>query len=560
MSEEASEDFSQDLTTSLGEVPPVAGAFMELPPWLQSPEEIPGDVAEMVRWGNLERARVRLADLASVALQNPSSATLARALLQEEERLRRLQREYSLSGLELLEKIQPSIPSVTATDLDNWRGSGELNHAMIDGQLRYHRREPHGLWRLSEEASALKAEAAKDPEAARRRGPRPARPTHLQRPTAPTTSSLALQRDPSATSPRSDQRRTTDPHNLDNHIAQALRAAAEEKTTEVLQRRFAVRHEIRVLPGKVPPGKVIRCWMPIPRDMRREGSGPQSGPLHLRSYPGPARLSSSDAPMATAYLEQPAAAVGEPTLFWIEYEYETSARVPLGDASLATSAPLDLTRPELAESLTSRSLLLPIEDPVFLESAWAIAGNNTPPLTRAWRIWAWIDAHVRWVPEFEYAVLTRIPQKALELRQADCGVQTLLFITLCRAVGIPARWQSGWVTRPGNWNLHDWAEIHLEPWGWIPVDPSFGRRRSNDPAVRDFFFGHLDSYRMVANRDFARPFDPPKDHWPSDPIDNQRGEVEWSGGNLYYDHWSYTVHVRLVNPQPKPHSSLVADE
>jgi transglutaminase-like putative cysteine protease len=508
---------------------------MELPVWLQTPDLIPASVAAEIRMGNVTLARQALEKLAAEAERDPTSGALAAAARGEVVRLGRLQREYSLSPLDLLEKLREKIPSVNSSDLDFWRGEGDLNHAVLDGQLRYHRREPSGLFRLSEEAAALRDEMVESPDRARRRAPRPPRREAL------TTTSI-LKRDPSAES-RARNQQTTNPHSLVQHIPDALAAARDQQSTHVLPRTFRVSHRIRVLPGRVPPGETVRCWIPIPRDMRAEGTGPQSGPGDLVTTPGIHRTSRPVAPMATVYLEQPAALVGEPTVFAVSYVYSTAARIPLRTASLETSTPPNLDRADVAQGLLARPPHVPSDVPEFVEMAWSIAGHDAPPLTRAWRLWTWLDQHVRWVPELEYAVLTRIAHKALLLRQADCGVQSLLYMTLCRAVGVPARWQSGWVTRPGAWNLHDWVEIHVEPWGWIPVDPSFGRRDSPDPGIRDFFFGHLDAYRMVANLDYGQPFDPPMVHPRADTVDNQRGEVEWSGGSLFYDDWTYEVNV-----------------
>jgi hypothetical protein len=36
-------------------------------------------------------------------------------------------------------------------------------------------------------------------------------------------------------------------------------------------------------------------------------------------------------------------------------------------------------------------------------------------------------------------------------------------------------------------------------------------------------------------------------HPRADPIDNQRGEVEWSGTSLFYDDWTYEMKVELVD-------------
>ena len=152
-----------------------------------------------------------------------------------------------------------------------------------------------------------------------------------------------------------------------------------------------------------------------------------------------------------------------------------------------------------------------------------------------------MDANVRYCSEMEYSLFTGITDKAMNQRAGDCGIHALMFIALCRASGIPARWQSGWAMRPGSENMHDWAEFYVEPYGWLPADPSFGLRKHDNPRVHEFYIGHTDPFRMIANLDYESEFTPAKKHWRSDNIDNQRGEVEWSGGNLYYDQWDYKM-------------------
>ncbi|HMO27449.1 MAG TPA: transglutaminase-like domain-containing protein, partial [Tepidisphaeraceae bacterium] len=131
----------------------------------------------------------------------------------------------------------------------------------------------------------------------------------------------------------------------------------------------------------------------------------------------------------------------------------------------------------------------------------------------------------------------------------DCGVQSLLYISLCRAVGVPARWQSGGTTDTVKGaNLHDWTEVYVEPWGWIVVDPSYGRKKHDDPRVRDFYFGHVDRYRMVVNTDYGAPLVPPKQSLRSEPLDFQRGEVEIDGRNLYFNEWDYRARFEHSTP------------
>jgi transglutaminase-like putative cysteine protease len=245
--------------------------------------------------------------------------------------------------------------------------------------------------------------------------------------------------------------------------------------------------------------------------------------------------------MRTVYLEQPAAPAGQPTIFEARYVYESAAWLSglNPDTRLQTAAaPMTLDT-----GVAPRPPHLDLTPAVHALAREIVGTTETDPVRKAGLIWRWIDTHIRYSAEMEYSVMPAIVEKILAERKGDCGVQALLFIALCRASGVPARWQSGWVTRPGAWNMHDWAEFHAPGLGWIPADPSVGTRKSDDPRVRDFFFGNLDAYRMIANLDYSQPFDPPKRYWPSDPVDNQRGEVEWDGGNLYYDQWDYAVTV-----------------
>jgi hypothetical protein len=177
------------------------------------------------------------------------------------------------------------------------------------------------------------------------------------------------------------------------------------------------------------------------------------------------------------------------------------------------------------------------------ELAQEIVGSQVNPLEKARLIFRWISRNIPWCAELEYSIIPNLSAKGLTARKGDCGVQGLVFVTLCRAAGVPARWQSGFQLRPGNWNLHDWSEFYIEPWGWLPADASYGMQDHSDPRIRDFFCGQMDPYRFIVNLDFGRPLVPPKTSFRSEPNDFQRGEVEIDGHNLYFDEWEWTFHV-----------------
>jgi transglutaminase-like putative cysteine protease len=63
--------------------------------------------------------------------------------------------------------------------------------------------------------------------------------------------------------------------------------------------------------------------------------------------------------------------------------------------------------------------------------------------------------------------------KTLEKKKGDCSEYSDLFIALCRAKNIPARFISGYIRRPDSArSKHNWAEVYLQKYGWVPFDPS----------------------------------------------------------------------------------------
>ncbi|OHB82644.1 MAG: hypothetical protein A2Z38_01645 [Planctomycetes bacterium RBG_19FT_COMBO_48_8] len=78
----------------------------------------------------------------------------------------------------------------------------------------------------------------------------------------------------------------------------------------------------------------------------------------------------------------------------------------------------------------------------------------------------------------EYSILGRKDWgavKAIQLRKGDCTEYSDLFVALCRAKNIPARVESGYTVgfAPTS-TRHNWAEVYLQNYGWVPFDPSTG--------------------------------------------------------------------------------------
>jgi transglutaminase-like putative cysteine protease len=396
--------------------------------------------------------------------------------------IRRLRIDYGSDEAGLLERLRKSISNVSSADLARWRNAGEVQFRRLDGQICYFRREPSNIYRFCGDA--------KD----RRKIP-PDEPAKWT---------------------------------LQQHLADVI--AAGEKTPDeiaLLPVKHRIRYKLIVPAGKAHAGSQVRIWLPFPQEFRQ-----QKDVKLVRSEPSPVKIADNGLPHRTLYYELTVGDPSRPIEVSAQFEYVCYAWYPRLSDDRAKPLAADWGRKFLDERPPHIAF-----SPELKKTVNQIIGDETNPLARARKIFHWIDANSRYCAEEEYCLIPSFSIKALTSRKGDCGIQSMLFITMCRAAGIPARWQSGWETKPVNWNMHDWAEFYVEPWGWLPADVSYGLQKSDDPRVREFYFGHQDSYRMAVNLDYGCPFTPDTTALRSEPADFQRGEVEIDGRNLYFDEW-----------------------
>ena len=80
----------------------------------------------------------------------------------------------------------------------------------------------------------------------------------------------------------------------------------------------------------------------------------------------------------------------------------------------------------------------------------------------------------------------------------------------------------------------------------MPVDVSYSLQYSKNPETREFYISGIDSYRLIVNDGVSGKLYPEKKFMRSEPFDFQRGEVEWTGGNLYFDKWDYNMKIEYL--------------
>ena len=170
--------------------------------------------------------------------------------------------------------------------------------------------------------------------------------------------------------------------------------------------------------------------------------------------------------------------------------------------------------------------------PYLKALAKEIVEGAVTPLQRARKIYDYITQNVVYAFMPDYITMEGIPDACARSFRGDCGVQVLLFITLCRICGVPARWQSGLECSDGAPSPHDWAQVYIDPYGWRNVDLTYGGGGRPEER-RQFYFGNTDPLRMVTCCEFGGSHLPEKRFFRADPYDNQYGEIETETRGLW---------------------------
>lgn len=286
-------------------------------------------------------------------------------------------------------------------------------------------------------------------------------------------------------------------------------------------------------------GDTLKVWMPYPMQTQR-----QSDIVLLSTSQPDYVLSDGRSVHNSIYFSRPV--VNDSiTHFSYEAEFITNGEYFSPEFIIDNLVPYDKTDSTYVR-YTSFEAPHIIE---LKELAQKIVGPETNPYRQSELVFNYIIQNYPWAGAREYSTIECIPQYVLDEKHGDCGQVSLLYISLMRSLGVPARWESGWMLHPGEKNLHDWAEVYFNGIGWVPVDVSFGRYlRSDDPRVQRFYSTGMDSHRFASNQGVCGEFFPPKRFVRSETVDAQLGEVESTKGNLFYPGWRQSLKLLEVTP------------
>jgi transglutaminase-like putative cysteine protease/sugar lactone lactonase YvrE len=106
-----------------------------------------------------------------------------------------------------------------------------------------------------------------------------------------------------------------------------------------------------------------------------------------------------------------------------------------------------------------------------------VVGDEKNVLKAVLKIYDYVIDHI----EYEMVGGWNTAAAVLKRGTGSCSEYTFSFIALCRAAGIPARYEGSLVIRGDDASFddvfHRWAEVYLPGYGWIPFDPSRGDKK-----------------------------------------------------------------------------------
>jgi Transglutaminase-like superfamily len=421
----------------------------------------------------------------------------------QEEKLNRIKLDFQKTKDDVLEFVRKYYPDADEKTLEKWEKDGSLEYKIIDGKKFYFNRGAANLFRVNKEAKKQKEKV----------------------------DGLTIDKTDSF---------------LSTYIPKALKESKELKKNLAGKATIKMNYTITLKPNEVPDGEIVRCWLPFPREGHSRQTDIKLLSVNSKEY----IIADNENLQRTIYFEK-TAHKDESTKFNIVFEVTNYAQLfnlnpglPIqSQAEAGKILPYNKDSEEYKTFTSEREPHIVFTDQIKKLSE-KIIGEEKNPYFKAKKIFEWISSNIPWAGAREYSTIENISNYCILNKHGDCGIKSLLFITLCRYNGIPAKWQSGWMLHPGSVNLHDWTEIYFEGFGWVPVDPSFGiQTYGKNSEEKDFFFGGTDAYHLIINDDFSQPLFPAKIYPRSETVDFQRGELEWRGGNLYFDKWNYDMKV-----------------
>ncbi len=264
-------------------------------------------------------------------------------------------------------------------------------------------------------------------------------------------------------------------------------AAAEDRPSKTRRVRLRYAAEVRDVPQDA---KDVKLWLPFPPNNEDQ----QISNIAVRSdVPTSVNTESEYGNQILSLAVQ--APIVQPVRVELQFDVQRRER---RNTTVVSGQPSVATTPEkISPRWLQRDALIPIDGKV-LELALATTRGRETRLEQMRAI-------------YDHTVSTLKYDKtgtgwgrgdityACDARRGNCTDFHAVFIGLCRARGIPARFEIGFslpTDQPSGpiAGYHCWAAGYVPEAGWVPVDCSEAQKH---PELRDYFFGTYDEHRVT---------------------------------------------------------------
>jgi len=161
--------------------------------------------------------------------------------------------------------------------------------------------------------------------------------------------------------------------------------------------------------------------------------------------------------------------------------------------------------------------------------AESLVNGSDSVLESARRIASWVSFYLT----YDMACwASSLPAETVFIEQRGvCDEFTNLFVSMCRSIGIPARYVEGVVFSGEDWNFHAWAEVYAGK--WVPIDATYNE------------IGFVDSSHIALARVHGD--------------DDVYNTLNWQGSKINVEFGEEELAVDLLKSEPYPLLSLDID-
>ncbi len=139
-----------------------------------------------------------------------------------------------------------------------------------------------------------------------------------------------------------------------------------------------------------------------------------------------------------------------------------------------------------------------INHPVIRKAVKEAVGDETNPYWIARNIYDYLMPHLY----YEMSGGWNTAPTVLARGNGSCSEYTFVYIAMCRAAGLPARYVGSFVMIDDRASMdnefHRWVEVYLPNYGWIPLDPAGGD--SDSPREQAEKFGHIGNRYFITTQ------------------------------------------------------------